>query len=151
MKHTEIQQRVSLFFDDRLSDAEKTAVINHLESCAECRQMLAAFQQVRSGIKAVGSIELSGMFASNVIRTIRQLSERERSWFGADLVARRLVFALGMLSVVIIGASALNQQEVTPGPDRYFTGEPVDSSITKTLLQTDEFSKDDVLIAAVVD
>ncbi len=150
MKHTEMQQQLSLFFDDRLSGPDRSDIINHLESCAECRQMLSAFQEVRLGIKTAGSIELSGMFASNVIRTIRQLSERERSWFGVDLVARRLVFALGMLSVVIIGASALNQQDSAPGPDRYFTGEPGDSSIARTLLQADEISKDDVLIAAVV-
>jgi anti-sigma factor RsiW len=152
MNHNTIHERLSLLFDGRLSAPESEELRLHVESCPDCKKTLAAFSMVREGIRQAASYEVSPMFARNVVRTIRKLIEREApEWIGADRIARRLVAALGLLSLLVIGVSTLGTEEIQAGPERYFTGEPLDSSVTRTLLQQDEISKDDVLIAAVVD
>lgn len=151
MKHNDIQERLSLLFDERLPESEAREVRRHIEACSECQKTLAAFEALRKGIREAATYEVVPGFAGNVVRAIRRLTEEAPQWMGVERAARRLVFALGLLSTIVIGVSAVNTAETPPAPERYFTGEPIDSSVVRTLLQKEDISKDDVLIAAVVD
>lgn len=151
MKHKTMEELLSAYYDHELTAEQTQLVERHLRECIHCREAMAAFQNASDALRSAADFELAPMFTANVLRTIRLEKEEEGSWFSAVSVGRRLVWALGVVSVVIVGTSALNQPESPLPPEVYFTSEPVDSSVTRTLLQKEELSKDDIIIAALID
>jgi anti-sigma factor RsiW len=146
-----MEELLSAYYDQELDDDRKSMVEAHLRECVNCQKSFLYLQEIRAGIRSVAAYDLSLMFSANVMRMIRRQKDEEGPWFSAVSMGKRLVWSLGVLSVIIVGASALNQPETTVRPEMYFTGEPDDSSITRSLLQNEEISKDDVIIAALVD
>lgn len=151
MNHTIMLQQLSAYADNELDIAARNEVEEHLKECRECRVALRVTLNVRSGIKETADYQLPGSFAADVTRLMRQRREEERSWLGVEVVSRRLVFSLAVACALIVGASALNPPEGIAQPDRYFLGDSPDTSVTRSLLQQENISKEDVLLAAVID
>ena len=53
MNCAEFEERIALFVENDLSDAEVTAVDRHLESCAQCREFAAGLRESQSMLKAL--------------------------------------------------------------------------------------------------
>ena len=49
--HEQIQDELSAYLDDELAPDTRTRIESHLRTCAECSDMLAAFQQNREQIR----------------------------------------------------------------------------------------------------
>ncbi len=53
MNCAEFEERIALFVENDLSDAEVTAVDLHLESCAQCREFAAELRESQAMLKAL--------------------------------------------------------------------------------------------------
>jgi anti-sigma factor RsiW len=151
MNHNTMLQKLSAYADNELESSDRNEVEEHLRGCPECRLALRVTLGVRHGIKQAADYQLPGSFAADVARSMRTRREEERSWLGVEVISRRLVFSLAVACAVIVGASALNQPEGVTQPERYFVGDSPDTSVTRSLLQQENISKEDVLLAAVID
>src|SRR5207249_10272922 len=50
---TEFEERIALFVENDLSDAEVTAVERHLETCTDCREFAAGLRESQAMLKGL--------------------------------------------------------------------------------------------------
>lgn len=146
MNHVSMRQMISAARDGELDDSRKQVVRQHLESCAECRLYERGLRSLREEIHAAADVELTEGFTRGVLRAVGRDDE---SWFPAERAARRLVFGLALVAAVSVGLTTMARPAEPVLLEPYLTGEPTDSSVTRSLLTKETISKDDVLFAAV--
>ncbi len=149
MNHASMRQLISAFVDRELNDSQAVTVREHLRSCAECRLFERGLRSLGEDIRLAGDVHLAGKFADNVLRAVRRDDEEVRSWFPAEQAARRLVAGLSVIAVVFVSLATMARPEDPVLIEPYLTGEPADSSVTRSLLTKESISKDDVLFAAL--
>ena len=75
--------------------------------------------------------------------------EGEVVWLGTERFARRLVLALSVFVICVVGLGSLFEPEQSVTVDRYLTSEPSDSLARRVLEPHQEISKDDIVYAAL--
>jgi len=149
MNHADVRKLISSLRDGELDDAGKEVVAGHVKDCEGCRQYEQAVRSMSSGIRALTPFTLRQGFTHDVVRSVRQTTEESRLWSSVELVARRLVLALGAAVLVFVTLAMIVQREEPVVIEPYLAGEQSDSSAARTLLAKETISKDDILLAAV--
>ena len=75
--HTQFQDELSTYLDNELAPAMRDRIEAHLHSCSECSEMLSAFQENRSRIKALEHPAPSSI-ENGVMTKIRQQAAKTR-------------------------------------------------------------------------
>ncbi|HAL56208.1 MAG TPA: hypothetical protein DCP63_06990 [Bacteroidetes bacterium] len=149
MNHFDSDDLLSRYLDDEVTADERTRASAHLETCEACRWRFHELRQVRGFIKAAGDFELDPMFAYEVVRAVRRDEEGDVVWLGTERFARRLVLALSVFVICVVGLGSLFEPEQSVTVDRYLTSEPSDSLARRVLEPHQEISKDDIVYAAL--
>lgn len=149
MNHKYFLQKLSFYVDNELSTDEKLQVARHVENCDECKQRLQVLHTLKSNIRLAGDIELPDNFAPSVARRIRLEQEGTVLWLGPEVFARRLVLALFVVVMCLVGLGSLFQPEQSVTMDRYLRADQQDSVSLQVLTPQREISKDDILYAAI--
>jgi anti-sigma factor RsiW len=149
MNHHDTRFLLSAYFDGELSDDDASKVQSHLRQCAECARELDELKALRSGVRSAASVKLSTVFLSRLMRTLRGEEDPVQVWQGAEMLARRLVLAMAVIVVVIVGVGSLGQAEepIVLGP--YLAGQTSDSAAGQMVLGEEGITKEDVLVAAL--
>lgn len=146
MSHKTLQQLLSAYADGELTSEESALVRDHLRHCAECARSLQEIQRIRLDLRSVAHVELRPAFAQQLLRTLRQQQEQYGAWGTVELFARRLVFALIVIVLFVVGIGSLGSSEEAIVFEPYLSGESTDSVATR-VLTTGEVSKEDLLLA----
>ncbi|MGH2569567.1 MAG: anti-sigma factor family protein [Bacteroidota bacterium] len=146
MNHHQMQELLSAFADGELTPNESALVQSHLRDCHSCKLNLAELQMLRSDIKRIGSLYTAPYVASDIVRAIRHQKEQYFICEGTDLFARRLVLALTVVVIVVVGVTSLNKAEEPLLMEPYLSGEFADST-TQSVLTRGDVSKEDLLLA----
>jgi len=146
MKHKTLQQLLSAYVDGEVSNEESALVRDHLRHCDDCARTLQEIQRIRSDLRGLEPFALQPTFAQQVLRTLRQQQGDTGGWGMVEQFARRLVLALVVVVVLVVGIGSLNTQKESIVIEPYLAGEVADSVSTRALT-TGEVSKEDLLLA----
>lgn len=149
MNHQQFESTLSSYIDGELSAQQALEFESHLQECPACKMQMVQLQNIREGIRSAAVADLPDSFSANVLRFIRLQTSQSESWRGAERLAWRIVFALSILVVLIVGVGILNTSEQSINMERYLSGIQPDSAVQRVLLNPEEISKDDVLLAVV--
>jgi anti-sigma factor RsiW len=155
MKHKLFERQLSVYVDNELSESDMQSVRTHVEGCAQCQQQVQVLRAIRMSIRDAASIVLPETFVYSVQRAVRQQEQEYAIWLGPERFARNLVAALCIIVFTVVAAgsyltpqSAVGQS-VVGGEERYFSGDPSDSTAHAVIGSQRELSKEDVMIAAL--
>lgn len=150
MNHDQLRQWVSFFIDHEATAEQRRTVLNHLESCSDCRSLVGEASTIRTGIQQSAHLDLPATFAYDVLRRVRVDRDGVENRAGADRLGLRVVFALSLVVVCLFGFGTLYQPELPAAPvDRILTGELPDSLSKRMLELQRDLSNDDIIFAAI--
>lgn len=147
MNHGQLKQWVSSFIDDEANEEQRREVLSHLESCIECRTLVSEAKMLRDDIRRMADVDLPPAFVYGVLRRVRNDQEQVRA--GIDRLGMRVVLALSLIVVCLLGFGSLYQPQQMMPVDRILTGELSDSLSRRVLEPQHEISKDDIIFAAI--
>jgi len=134
-KHRQFQEDIVSYLMGELSEAERGTLERHLNSCAACRQQLAAFRRTLAADNVIPEIEPSADFHQRVMAAARaaqlqyerheeeRRSERDQAPFDLPVrpqraftyrLARLVVFA-SVVVIALIAGSRVIDNEHKPG------------------------------------
>lgn len=148
MKHEQVREMISAYFDHELSGDLKNNVDQHLGECSECRHILEEYRSVSHTIKHLEGHPLPAGFSHQVLRAIRNQEEESESWVPAEVFARKWVAALSMIVVIFFIATLFTEPENPVIIESYLTSD-LNGSSSSVLLQQEPLTKDDILLAVV--
>jgi len=112
MNCKEMEAKLVSYTDGRATEAERTAVERHIESCAACRARVAEFRSVWSVLNDAPVPQSSPSFDARLRQRIA--AEPRRSLFGWLVPSPRLALATVTLMLLSIWV-ATKPPEVPPG------------------------------------
>jgi len=109
-----VQNLLSLYIDNMLSEEESNIVREHIKSCASCREELALMQSILKETKNLPEIEVSADFHKNLMEKIKAEGKPEKKFAvnwkqAAGFVAAAAVVALSVVSFIELDRTPDNQ------------------------------------------
>lgn len=135
MKHP---KDLSGYIDGTCSNSEKKRIEQHFDSCSECRNFVNQYSEMRQEMTSLDGYPVPAYFATKVLAKAREQA-RESIWNALDLLPKRVVEAMVIISVVVIVALSLPVSSESSNGE--VTMDPISSAQTTISLET----KDDVL------
>ena len=77
MKCAMIKKKLSAYLDGEISEEERTAIMEHLEQCEECRGELTSLSKVVDILSGIEGIEVSPYFMTRLRQQIREQAKPE--------------------------------------------------------------------------
>jgi anti-sigma factor RsiW len=149
MNHQHNFELLSRYADGEVSDAERSHMERSLAECPVCRERFQQISTLRAGIRGAGDYELPSTFTSDLLRTIRSRDQVFEERVGVERFAWRVVLALSLLVIVVVGYSNVSQPEPVVTVDRVLEAEAPDSLTRRVIEPQHELSKDDIVFAAI--
>jgi anti-sigma factor RsiW len=149
MNHNDLQMLLSSSLDGEVNDADKAKVLSHLGTCAECRQFVEHTKQMREAIRALGEIELPYDFVDRTARLAERGDEQVEEWLGVEPLARNTFFVIALTVFMMFLFTSFNSGTSLGITEVFIEGSEGDSVATQVLLQTGDFSKNDLLYAVM--
>lgn len=149
MNHKSIEQQLSAYVDNELNESEAKSVRTHIEGCALCQQQVQVLRAIRTSIRDAATVVLPETFIYSVQRAVRREEQEYVIWLGPERFARNIVVALCVLVFTLVAVGSYLSPQPVVGEDRYFSGEPSESTAHAVIGSQRELSKDDVMIAAL--
>jgi len=115
MKCTQAHELIGELLEGTIREEDRRALEEHLESCPDCRDLLADFQEIKTQAAALPRIEPSAAVWPNVLNAVRR-ERRERSaravlsvsWWDRLFAPGRPRYALAAaLALVLVVGGAL--------------------------------------------
>jgi anti-sigma factor RsiW len=118
---------LSAFLDDELDNAERLRVSGHLESCAQCRNQLAALQAADAAIRDGDVIEPSAAFERSFWGKVSTLERRKQPvWKQWLQPGWRPAMAAGLTAGIVMGALILTGNGKAPSPEEMIISENIE-------------------------
>jgi len=149
MNHQELFELLSAFVDNELTEAERSTVKQHIDSCPDCRRRLGQLETLKHSVHEAGNMELPYAFASTLTRSIQHNDDVAISWLGIEHYALRFVFGLAFLVLVLLGITSYRQADDPLTVERYVSGISSDSAVAQILTKKGTLTKDDVMFAVL--
>ena len=70
MKCSEVKRKLSAYLDGEVSDADRKEIAEHLKTCEDCQEELAALSSVSDALVLLGGIEVPPYFMTRVRQCI---------------------------------------------------------------------------------
>ena len=122
---------ISTFFDGEMSPQNEARIKEHLESCAECRQLYGRFKTLKQVAGALRTYPTPPLFARKVL-SLHSVRRQESFWNVIPVIPRPLSGALIALSIIIICFALFS------GADISVSDEPV-AEVNGEVLKLEEF------------
>ncbi len=103
MKHP---KNLSSYIDGTCLDSEKMKIEQHIEKCPECWNFVSQYNEMRQEMTSLDGYPVPAFFATKVLAKAREQA-RESIWNAFDILPKRVVEALVVVSVVVIVALSL--------------------------------------------
>jgi anti-sigma factor RsiW len=121
--HDQFEARLSELADGTLSDADRRAVEEHLESCPSCRSDLAELRKTMDALSGLHRVAAPENFDHEVAETIRRRSRGR--FFGKRTLGDRVPFEILALLALALGVALyFFLRESDTGSLRPFDREP---------------------------
>jgi len=100
MNCNEMEAKLISYIDGRATEAERTAVEQHIEACAACRARVTQFHGVWAALDEAPALEPSPSFDARLRERIA--AEPRRAWFGWLVPSPRLALAAAALALLTV-------------------------------------------------
>ena len=101
MAHSVDKEQLSALLDDELNDAERDAVLAHLDECADCRAYFAELAALHDAMGELDRLEPPAGFAESVLKRLHGGNRsKRRSWRGWTALAACAAVAVLVLNVI---------------------------------------------------
>ena len=105
MNCTEIEQQIALYILKDLSQQQSTLLKEHLEQCADCRNIEAGYREIIEGLKGSGSgVVATEQFKQRIVCRVQEEINQEPS--GIKIHSRLLAYA-SMAACILLTITAL--------------------------------------------
>lgn len=103
MNCDEVQLQLSAYLDDEISETERQRIDSHLNTCADCREVLSQLYEMQAFyISELTAVEVSGDIESRVLSQIQKTSNAS-SHYSIQLHRLSRIFgAVGLTAAVFI-------------------------------------------------
>ena len=112
-KECRFRSLLSPYRDGMLGFSDVRRVAAHLESCGECRDMLAQMEIVREAVREAGEVAPPADFIAGIFERL-EARETRRRWFVPPGGVRRFVYAAGVFAVVLLAFLVAPRRPVSP-------------------------------------
>lgn len=147
MRCRDVKSNLPVYSDDILTEAERTELDSHLDTCPLCRQALSEFQEIRNDLRSLWRPALSEQRMELIRSTVSlQLApagpspvfhviEDRRSWYKAWLMPS----AVGTLASIIFGVLLIWSILLTArNPDEFVSKAPASTSRPSSMILTSD-------------
>jgi anti-sigma factor RsiW len=118
---------LSTYLDNELGDAERLQVSGHLETCAKCRNQLAALQAADAMIRDAGTIEPSATFDRSFWnKAAAQQRRKQPAWRQWLEPGWRPAMAVGLTAGIVMGALILAGHRKAPSLEEMIISENIE-------------------------
>lgn len=115
------------YLDNELDDAERLQISGHLETCAECRNQLAALQAADAMIRDADAIEPSTTFERSFWGKVSALEHRKKpAWKQWLQPGWRPAMAVGMTAGIVMGLLILVDTGKAPSLEEMIISENIE-------------------------
>lgn len=123
MKCTDFEDRLNALLDDRLSPHDDATIVAHANSCADCREVLAAHESLFRGLAVLNHHTASPELGKQVLRDLYAPAAAlpplppapRRGWLPMLATAAAILLAVG-LSIWIVNRNRNPRFAVQPAP-----------------------------------
>jgi len=102
----EIENNLSLYLDDSLSDADKKAVEEHLKSCPRCTKALVQLSKTHTLVNNLAEVEPPAWFKQKIMAKVRKKAEK-KSFVQKLFYPLRIKIPVQILATVFIAVLAV--------------------------------------------
>ena len=102
----EIENNLSLYLDDSLSDADKQAVEEHLKSCPHCTKALVQLSKTHTLVNNLAEVEPPAWFKQKIMAKVREKAEK-KSFVQKLFYPLRIKIPVQILATVFIAVLAV--------------------------------------------
>jgi hypothetical protein len=102
----EIENNLSLYLDDSLSDADKQAVEEHLKSCPRCTKALVQLSKTHTLVNNLAEVEPPAWFKQKIMAKVRKKAEK-KSFVQKLFYPLRIKIPVQILATVFIAVLAV--------------------------------------------
>ena len=102
----EIENNLSLYLDDSLSDADKQAVEEHLKSCPRCTKALVQLSKTHTLVNNLAEVEPPAWFKQKIMAKVREKAEK-KSFVQKLFYPLRIKIPVQILATVFIAVLAV--------------------------------------------
>jgi anti-sigma factor RsiW len=118
---------LSAYLDNELGDTERLQVSGHLETCAKCRDQLAALQAADAMIRDTDAIEPSATFERSFWGKVSELDRRKKpAWKHWLQPGWRPAMAMGLTAGIVMGALILAGHRKAPSLEEMIISENIE-------------------------
>ena len=140
MSNEHVEQSVSAFIDQELSDTESAEMFAHLSTCEACRMFLKRTLKLRSAISAAPSPAAPGAIGANISSAIRPARRSAQSSYPIWRlnISIPLPAAASIAFLLIVGTLIVSPMVFVPQPRETQTAEQTISNFPeqfRSLLQ----------------
>lgn len=102
----EIENNLSLYLDDSLSDADKQAIEEHLKSCPHCTKALVQLSKTHTLVNNLAEVEPPAWFKQKIMAKVRKKAEK-KSFVQKLFYPLRIKIPVQILATVFIAVLAV--------------------------------------------
>jgi anti-sigma factor RsiW len=150
MTHLEANELLQAMFDGELESDCAREVQAHVDGCPHCRNVIASWTLVRTAIRMSAGADCSPTFAAELRETMLLDQDAFGVWSAVEPLARRLVMGLAVI-VLLLTVFVWTGNEEYVQTTTALSIVPADTSSSGMLLQSQELTKSDVLLATLAD
>jgi len=149
MTHEIWKELISRHVDGETTPEEERQLHNHLATCSECRDFQEDLKQLRPAIREAAVLDLGPSFVVTVNERLREEESRIDSWIAVERLARNTVMGLAFTVAVVLAVMASMRSREANAPEPTILTASNDSTAARVLLEHEELTKGDVLLAVV--
>jgi anti-sigma factor RsiW len=150
MTHLEANEMLQALFDGELDSNCAREVQVHVDGCPQCRNVITSWSLVRTAIRASASTDCSPAFAAELREMVLLEQDAISVWSSIEPLARRMVMGLAVIVLLLTVFVWTGNEEITHLTTA-LSIVPADTSSSGMLLQSQELTKSDVLLATLAD
>ncbi|MGD9008837.1 MAG: zf-HC2 domain-containing protein [Desulfobacteraceae bacterium] len=118
---------LSAYLDNELSDAERLQISGHLETCAKCRNQLAALQAADAMIRDADAIEPSATFDRSFWDKVASQERRKQpAWKQWLQPGWRPAMAVGLTAGIVMGLLIFADNRKAPSLEEMIISENIE-------------------------
>jgi hypothetical protein len=124
MTHNDIRHKLSEYIDGSVAPDERTAIDDHLATCAECSDALRELRKTIEAVKQIEEVDAPAWMTSKIMANVRDEQEAKKDIWHRVVAFFTMKYPIQALTVLFLAVTAYYIYG-TINPAQKYAGEPV--------------------------